>query len=84
MQGLKVSWQVTGVRIDPYALSRPFETVIAKEAEDRGKFVSPEAYGLSRSAMIGRFPNPGKPKAGRPTVQPAEAAARQAASEGGR
>ena len=56
--GLKVSWQVTGVRIDPDAQSRPFQAVRAKQAEDRGRFVNPEAYGLPATRSIGRMPHP--------------------------
>jgi len=44
--GLKVSWQVTGVRKDRYA--EMFRTVpeVDKSAAERGTYLHPEAYGL--------------------------------------
>ncbi len=81
--GLKVSWQVTGVRIDPDARSRPFQAVRAKQPEDHGRFVNPEAYGLPSNRTIGRMPSPllvpSRP-VGVDAAAKADAAAREAAS----
>jgi len=43
--GLKVSWQVTGVRSDPVALASPLEVESAKPSTEAGTYVNPEVYG---------------------------------------
>jgi hypothetical protein len=50
---VKVSWQVTGVRNDPYAQARPMEVEVDKAKEDQGKYLHPEAYGQPESMGIG-------------------------------
>jgi len=50
---VKVSWQVTGVRSDPYAKTHPFQADRAKPASERGKYYDPQAYGQPASAAIG-------------------------------
>jgi hypothetical protein len=42
---VKVSWQVTGIRNDPYAQQNRIVPVQDKSAEERGKYLHPEAYG---------------------------------------
>jgi len=42
---MKVSWQITGVRRDAYAKSRPIEVESVKPIEMRGRFLHPEAFG---------------------------------------
>ncbi|MBN8578654.1 MAG: hypothetical protein J0L66_17050 [Cytophagales bacterium] len=44
-QGLKVSWQVTGIRKDPYAEKNRVKVEEEKPANERGKYLYPEAYG---------------------------------------
>ncbi len=44
--GLKVSWQVTGVRQDPYAEAHRIAVEEEKPEEERGTYLHPEAYGL--------------------------------------
>jgi len=51
--GLEVSWQVTGVRQDPYAEANRIEVEVPKSSEDLGKYVSPEAYGRTAEEGIG-------------------------------
>jgi hypothetical protein len=46
VSGGRVSWQVTGVRQDPYALAHPLEVETEKSPEDVGLYMSPEVYGL--------------------------------------
>jgi hypothetical protein len=41
--GLKVSWQVTGVRKDPWALANPI--VVEEPKTKPGKYLNPELYG---------------------------------------
>ncbi|MCB2229653.1 hypothetical protein KQH82_02985 [bacterium] len=43
--GMRVSWQVTGIRKDAMAKAMPVEIEQLKSAEDRGKFQNPEVFG---------------------------------------
>jgi len=43
--GLRVSWQVTGVRDDPYARKNPIVVEVEKPEAERGTYLHPEAYG---------------------------------------
>jgi hypothetical protein len=43
--GMKVSWQVTGVRHDGYAKAHPLVVEVEKQGEDRGHYQNPEAFG---------------------------------------
>ena len=49
---MKVSWMVTGVRKDPYALAHPVEVQKAKPAELRGKYLHPVEYGLDEKLGV--------------------------------
>lgn len=42
-----VSWQVTGIRQDPFARSNRVPVEVAKSPREVGKYQNPEAYGLS-------------------------------------
>ena len=44
--GLKVSWQVTGVRQDPYAVANCIQVEEDKPTDERGYYLHPRAYGL--------------------------------------
>lgn len=43
--GLKVSWQVSGVRRDAWAMANPIRTEEEKTGADRGRYLHPEAHG---------------------------------------
>lgn len=43
--GLEVSWQVTGIRRDPFANAHRIQVEEEKPAEQRGQYLHPEAYG---------------------------------------
>jgi len=43
--GLKVSWQVSGVRRDAWATANPLRTEEDKTGADRGRYLHPEAHG---------------------------------------
>ena len=43
--GMKVSWQVTGVRHDPYAKAHPLQVSVQKSLDERGYYLHPELYG---------------------------------------
>lgn len=47
--GLKVCWQLTGVRHDPTARRLEFEAVRPKPAIERGRYLDPVAYGQPAS-----------------------------------
>jgi len=46
--GMKVSWQVTGVRHDPYAKAHPLAVEVRKSEKTRGQYLHPDAYGAPR------------------------------------
>ena len=56
--GLKVSWQVTGVRSDPALLKRPFKPEQDKPQRERGTYLNPEAYGQVEERGIEWSRNP--------------------------
>lgn len=43
---VKVSWQVTGIRKDPWAEKNRIQVVEEKNVYERGSYQAPEAYGL--------------------------------------
>ncbi len=49
---VKVSWQVTGVRQDPYAKAHPLVVEQEKEARLRGYYIHPELYGATPQQKI--------------------------------
>jgi hypothetical protein len=50
--GMKVSWQVTGVRHDPYAQAHPIAAETEKPANERGLYLHPELYGQPSSKQL--------------------------------
>ena len=57
--GLEVSWQVTGIRQDPYAQQHRIPVEEAKPAGERGRYVNPDVYGKPETLGIGYSPKPG-------------------------
>ena len=49
---IEVSWQVTGIRNDNYSNANRIQPVQEKEAEDKGKYLHPKAYGLDENQGI--------------------------------
>ena len=43
--GMKVSWQVTGVRHDAFAKTHPLQVVAQKSENERGYYIHPDLYG---------------------------------------
>lgn len=43
--GVKVSWQVTGIRQDPFANANRIPVEVDKPEAERGRFLHPEAFG---------------------------------------
>jgi hypothetical protein len=51
--GVKVSWQVTGVRHDAYAEAHRIQVEEDKPMLERGKYLHPELFGAAREKAIG-------------------------------
>jgi hypothetical protein len=51
--GMKVSWQVTGLRKDPYALAHPIQVEVEKPADEQGRYRHPTEWGQPESMGIG-------------------------------
>lgn len=47
--GLKVSWQVTGIRQDPWAEDNRIQVELAKPPEEAGTYLYPQGYGMPES-----------------------------------
>lgn len=54
--GMKVSWQVTGIRHDPYAEANRIPVEEPKRPSHLGKYLHPEVYGQPRSMAVHRDP----------------------------
>ena len=50
--GMEVSWQVTGVRHDPYAVAHRVQAEEEKNNDERGYYLNPMAYGLPEEKGI--------------------------------
>jgi hypothetical protein len=66
--GAKVCWQVTGVRQNAWARQYPLKVERTKRSEDRGKYLSPYAFGMPRQAGIHYVPVPKQRRLRRPKV----------------
>ncbi|MEL7163602.1 MAG: hypothetical protein AAFN92_22785, partial [Bacteroidota bacterium] len=51
--GMKVSWQVSARRNDPWARDHPYQAEEVKDAMDKGKYYYPEGYGKGKNLQIG-------------------------------
>jgi hypothetical protein len=72
--GMKVSWQVTGVRNDPYAQAHPLTPEQDKPADERGYYLNPELYGRPTTKSVDqalRNPPPPPLQTEKPPTQPA-------------
>jgi hypothetical protein len=49
---VKVSWQVTARRNDPYMQAHPFQAEQAKTGPEQGRYVTPQAYGRTAADGI--------------------------------
>ena len=52
--GLKVSWQVTGIRQDPFANANRVQVEVDKPEDEVGTYLHPEAWGVSPDLQIDR------------------------------
>lgn len=67
--GLKVSWQVTGVRKDPYAEQHRIRVEEQKPEKERGYYLHPDAYGQPEEKGIEQLRRPEREKQARSTHQ---------------
>ncbi len=65
---VKVSWQVTGVRNDPYAKTHPFVVEQEKEEKDKGKYLRPELFGQQEEKGINYVKRPETKKQNNPNI----------------
>ncbi len=49
---LEVSWQVTGVRKDAFAIAHPTQVEMPKRLEERGTYLQPDAFGQPRERGV--------------------------------
>jgi hypothetical protein len=70
---VKVSWQVTGIRHDPYAEARRVPVEQDKPAAERGSYVFPEGYGQPHALGVGALDGAAIPVSTLPSVDPTEA-----------
>ncbi|MCK6449069.1 MAG: VCBS repeat-containing protein [Planctomycetes bacterium] len=61
--GLKVSWQVTAERDDPYARDNPYHAERSKSADERGRFHYPQGFGAAPEQALARQPQTSGPAA---------------------
>ena len=52
LSGMKVSWQVTGIRQDAYANAHRIPVEEIKSSKDQGRYLSPEAFGQPESRGV--------------------------------
>jgi hypothetical protein len=60
--GVEVSWQVTGIRQDAWALARPIVVEEFKPAEQQGMYLYPAGFGAGEEKQIGAPSRPATPQ----------------------
>jgi hypothetical protein len=60
--GVKVSWQVTGIRQDAYAQANPIVVEQSKPAEEQGLYLFPAGFGAGEEKRIGAPTRPVMPQ----------------------
>jgi hypothetical protein len=68
--GLKVSWQVTGIRQDPWANDHRIPVEEDKPAGEQGAYLYPQGYGALEDRGIGALHMPPAPRAATPPARP--------------
>jgi len=56
--GMKVSWQVTGIRQDPWAKANRIVVEEDKPEQEQGSYIHPELYGKTEEQSVGWAQNP--------------------------
>jgi len=55
-EGMRICWQLTGTRKDPWAAANPFEVEQEKPEEERGRYLDPSLYGAPEEQRVMRGP----------------------------
>ena len=55
---MKVSWQVTGIRKDPWANANRIEVEVEKSNKERGYYLHPNVYGKEEENGISQLSIP--------------------------
>jgi hypothetical protein len=66
LPNVEVSWQVTGIRKDPFAEKHRIPNVVQKEEKYRGKYLIPELYGKPHELSIYKVDTPPSPEMSEP------------------
>jgi trimeric autotransporter adhesin len=76
--GMKISWQVTGIRQDAWANSHRIPVEEAKPKDEHGTYLHPELFGAPETSAVGwgryRFPDNAAPRKPRIAPRPAKSA----------
>jgi trimeric autotransporter adhesin len=56
--GVKVSWQVTGIRHDAYADAHRIEVEVEKPPQEQGRYLHPDLFGAPAEQAIGYLAPP--------------------------
>jgi len=59
-KGMKISWQITGIRHDAFANKNRIKTVTNKKAKNRGKYLHPRAFNQPKTKGIDFINNENK------------------------
>ncbi|MBN2226831.1 MAG: hypothetical protein JW763_05660 [candidate division Zixibacteria bacterium] len=60
---MKISWEITALRQDPYSLDMHQSVEIVKEGDERGLYIHPEYYGLGEDhSIVNKQRNPPDPE----------------------
>jgi hypothetical protein len=73
---VKVCWQVTGIRKDPYAERHRIPVEVDKAAPERGKYLHPDVYGMPPEQAIGWNPEAARARDAAAALQEAPARSR--------
>jgi hypothetical protein len=71
--GTKVSWQLTGIRKDPWARKNPMTVEEKKSGRERGRFLDPALYGQPKEKAIRQMERPEDPMELAKRIKPAKA-----------
>ena len=78
---VEVSWMITGIRNDPYANQNRIESVVAKDQNEKGKYIHPEAYGKDDSYNLYQPLDLGDPKKELEMVKKSSAALKKSSDD---
>jgi hypothetical protein len=70
MPGMRVSWQVTAVRNDPYLRDHPVAAEVEKSPEERGRYLYPQGHGKAEPDGLRPRPELDQAVPDRPLLDP--------------